>query len=198
MSWIESIGPERAEGRLRALYERLAATGSLDNIITVHGLRPHTLDGHLALYRAAIHHSGNTLPRVYLEAIGVRVSRLNGCGYCVAHHSQGLRREAADAEYAQAVLAALDQPRPGAPFSAGEQAGLAYADILTRHPDEVTESHIATMRLAGLDDGQILEINQVVGYFCYANRVVLGLGVELEPEGHGQPHPETGDAEIGA
>ena len=30
------------------------------------------------------------------------------------------------------------------------------------------------------DDGEILEVNQVVAYFCYANRTVLGLGVTTE------------------
>lgn len=186
MSWIQSIGPEQAQGRLRAQYERLAdSAGRVDNVLTVHGLRPHSLEGHLALYRAAVHHSANTLPKVYLEALGVRVSRLNGCGYCVAHHSQGVRREAGDPARVQALLAALELDRPGPPFSAAEQAGLAYADRLTREPGAVSEADIRAMRAAGLDDGQILEVNQVVGYFCYANRVVLGLGVELEPGGHG-------------
>ena len=31
-------------------------------------------------------------------------------------------------------------------------------------------------RDAGVSDGEILEINQVVAYFAYANRTVLGLG----------------------
>ncbi|MDZ4348459.1 MAG: peroxidase-related enzyme [Xanthomonadaceae bacterium] len=190
MSWIQSIGLEQAQGRLRALYERLATAGSLDNIITVHGLRPHTLDGHLALYRAAVHHSANTLPKTYLEAIGVRVSRLNGCRYCVVHHSEGLRRETGDPDLADALLAALAEPSPGAPFTAAEQAGLHYADVLTRTPAQISESDIQRLRDSGLDDGQILEINQVVGYFCYANRVVLGLGVALEADGHGQSHPD--------
>lgn len=189
MSWIESIGLEQAEGRLRTMYERLAAAGPLDNIITVHGLRPHTLDGHLALYRAAVHHAGNALPKVYLEALGVRVSQINGCGYCVAHHSAGLRREAGDPALAEAMLAALAEPVPAAPFDAAQQAGLGYADRLTRAPATITEADIQHLRAAGLDDGRILEINQVVGYFCYANRVVLGLGVELEADGHGHAHP---------
>jgi uncharacterized protein YciW len=36
------------------------------------------------------------------------------------------------------------------------------------------------MRNAGFDDGQILEINQVVAYFAYANRTVLGLGINTD------------------
>ena len=42
------------------------------------------------------------------------------------------------------------------------------------------ENDIEMLRRAGLDDGQILEINQVVSYFCYANRMVLGLGIHTE------------------
>jgi uncharacterized protein YciW len=44
-------------------------------------------------------------------------------------------------------------------------------------PDAVTENDITALREAGLDDGEILEINQVSAYFGYANRTVLGLGV---------------------
>lgn len=36
------------------------------------------------------------------------------------------------------------------------------------------------MRDAGMTDGEVLEINQVVSYFNYANRTVLGLGVSIE------------------
>jgi uncharacterized peroxidase-related enzyme len=189
MSWIQSITPEQASGRLKAQYQRLLAPdGRLDNIITVHGLRPHALEGHLALYRAALHHTANTLPKAYLEAVGVLVSRLNGCAYCVAHHRAGLLREAADAATGEAMLVALDSDTPGAPFTAGEQAGLAYAGKLALAPATVSVADIEAMRAAGLDDGQILEINQVTGYFCYANRVVLGLGVTLDGEALGHAH----------
>ena len=36
------------------------------------------------------------------------------------------------------------------------------------------------MRDEGWDDGEILEINQVVSYFNYANRTVNGLGVTTD------------------
>ena len=57
---------------------------------------------------------------------------------------------------------------------------MAYAEVLTRKPDRILESDIAALRAAGLDDGEILEANQVVAYFNYANRTVLGLGVTTE------------------
>jgi hypothetical protein len=35
----------------------------------------------------------------------------------------------------------------------------------------------AVKKMTGLDDGEIHEVNQVVSYFAYVNRTVLGLGV---------------------
>lgn len=38
------------------------------------------------------------------------------------------------------------------------------------------------MRDAGLTDGEILEVNQIVGYFNYVNRLLNGLGVSTEDD----------------
>jgi len=38
------------------------------------------------------------------------------------------------------------------------------------------------MRVAGLEDGEILEVNQVAAYFAYDNRTVSGLGVSTKGE----------------
>ena len=52
-----------------------------------------------------------------------------------------------------------------------------YAHLVAIAPSDVSERDIVGLRDAGFDDGEILEINQVTSYFCYANRTVLGLGV---------------------
>ena len=57
---------------------------------------------------------------------------------------------------------------------------LLYAKKLTIEPIEVRESDIEVLRIDGLTDGEILEINQVASYFAYANRTVLGLGVNTD------------------
>ena len=43
------------------------------------------------------------------------------------------------------------------------------------------ESEVMRARAAeaGLDDAGILDLNQVVAYFAYANRIASGLGVDL-------------------
>jgi len=39
--------------------------------------------GHMTLYKNVLHNSNNTLPKWYLETLGVYVSSLNNCAYCV-------------------------------------------------------------------------------------------------------------------
>ena len=39
------------------------------------------------------------------------------------------------------------------------------------------ENDVAALREEGLDDGQILEANQIICYFNYVNRSLNGLGV---------------------
>ncbi len=45
------------------------------------------------------------------------------------------------------------------------------------------EADLVPLRAAGLEDDDIRDLAQVVGYFAYVNRHVEGLGISLEP-GH--------------
>jgi uncharacterized peroxidase-related enzyme len=181
MAWIATVPYEQAAGRLKGLYDRIKGPGdNVDNIMLAHSLRPHSLEGHMALYKSVLHHARNTLDRSLLETIGIWVSLLNGCGYCVEHHYAGLKRLLGDHTRAAAIRAALEAGAPERAFAGRELALLAYAARLTTDPAAITQAHIQALRHAGLDDGEILEANQVVAYFAYANRTVLGLGVTTE------------------
>ena len=148
--------------------------------MAVHSLRPHSLEGHMALYKAVLHHYGNQLESWLLEALGVYVSLLNGCDYCVRHHAEGLRRQLKDEARADAIMSALEAGRPEAAFEGAPRALMAYGEKLTRRAAEVDAGDVEALRAAGLDDGEILEANQVISYFNYVNRTVLGLGVSTE------------------
>ncbi len=135
----------------------------------------------MALYKYVLHHSGNTLATSFLETVGVWVSLLNRCAYCVEHHLAGLSRLLGDDARSAAIRAALELGAIEAgPFEPREKLALRYAEALTRDPSSVTEAMVAGMRAAGYGDGEILEINQVTAYFAYANRTVLGLGCSTE------------------
>lgn len=70
---------------------------------------------------------------------------------------------------------------------------MRYAEKLTKQPRSVTEAEIRALREAGLEDGEILEVNQVTSYFAYANRAVLGLGVTTEGDVLGLSPKTTAD-----
>ena len=183
MTWISTVPYEKAAGRLKVLYDRIKGPGdTVDNIMKAHSLRPHSMEGHMALYKYVLHHSANTTPKWFLETLGVHVSQLNSCAYCVEHHFAGLTRLLKDEARANAIRVALQSGAYAGVFSRAEQSALRYAQVLTRVPqgDAALEIHVADMQEFGLDDGQILEINQVVAYFNYANRTVLGLGVTTD------------------
>ena len=198
MAFIEVVPQTQASGRLKKIYKLVQSPeGQVDNVLQAHSLRPNTLEGHMAIYKAVLHHSRNLLPEWYLEAVGVTVSRLNGCDYCARHHATGMQSLLkADSKDGVAYLSAMDEEFPGEPFTAREQLGLAYARKLTHVPGEIEAADIGALREAGFDDGEILELNQVAAYFAYANRTVSGLGVNTEGEVLGQS-PATGDDDSG-
>jgi len=57
---------------------------------------------------------------------------------------------------------------------------LVYTEKLTLKSNSIKNSDIENLRAVGFTDRNILDINQVVAYFAYVNRVASGLGVELE------------------
>ncbi len=182
MPWIDTVPYADSDGRLRKLYDRVKGPdNNVDNIMMMHSLRPHSMEGHMALYKNVLHHGANTLEKSFLETIGVWVSLLNRCAYCVEHHFEGLKRLLKDDGKAAAIRAALDAGDIDAgPFNAKERHALRYAEILTHTPWLVAEDMVTEMRAAGMDDGEILEVNQVTAYFSYANRTVLGLGCSTD------------------
>jgi alkylhydroperoxidase family enzyme len=57
---------------------------------------------------------------------------------------------------------------------------LEYAIKLTNHPEKVIEADVDKLRTAGLPEEAILRVNLIVSYFNFVNRIVSGLGVQLE------------------
>ena len=181
MTWIETIAYADAKGRLRKLYDRIKGPDdNVDNIMLAHSLRPHSLEGHMTLYKYVLHHPGNSVPKWFLEALGVQTSRHNRCDYCSEHHFAGMARLLDDPNRAATIAAAFDSGNLDSAFTPKEVAALRYAAKLNGSPGDMAATDIADLRAAGWPDGEILEINQVVAYFGYANRTVLGLGIDTE------------------
>ncbi len=181
MAWIKVIEYKDAAGKLKKMYDRTKGPeDNIDNVLMIHSLRPHTLKGHMELYKNVLHNSNNTLPKWYLESIGVYVSYLNGCAYCYKHHFAGLKRLLNDDKRAEKILKSVKKDKMSECFEKDYLEGLNYAKKLTIELHKINKEDIERLRQQQFSDGEILEINQVVSYFNYVNRSVLGLGVDTE------------------
>ncbi len=180
MTWIKTIPFEEAESDLLKLYQQVTGpNNNVDNIMLAHSLRPHTMQGHMTLYKYTLHHPKNHIDKWFLECIGVYVSMLNQCHYCVDHHFSGMSRLINNPNKADNIKQELKN-RDHQILDHKQQIALDYAQHLTVNPGTMVEQMLIKMRDVGWTDGEILEINQVAAYFNYANRTVLGLGVHIE------------------
>lgn len=181
MSWIKTIDFDTAEGKLKSLYKRVKGpNNNVDNVLKIHSLRPHTLEGHMVLYKAVLHHSANTLPKWYLEALGCYVSNLNNCDYCFDHHFAGLQRLLNDDAKSNQFLEAVKNEELESFFDSKFSNGAAYAKKLTLNVQGLIKEDFIALKKSGFSEGEILEINQVVSYFNYVNRSVIGLGANTK------------------
>lgn len=154
------------------------------------------MEGHLALYKNVLHHTSNKIPTWFLEVLGIYISHLNACAYCVEHHFTGLKRLLKDEVRATQIKKAITEGITSGVFTDKELAALLYAGKLTKNPDLIKQADIEHLKAIGWPDGEILEINQVAAYFAYANRIVLGLGVTTEDDILGLS-PEDSDDDRG-
>ena len=171
---------EADAGLLDTLALARTPHGTVDNVMRVHSLRPSTMRGHVTLYRAALHDDANTLPMWLQETIASYVSMLNQCPYSLANHWANARHLINDKEKADRIETALQNDKPDNAFDGAELALMQYARKLTLNPADMVESDVTSLKQAGLDDGEILEANQIIGYFNYVNRLLNGLGVTTE------------------
>ena len=180
-AWIKMISDEDAdEDLLNILQLSRTPHGTVDNVMRVHSLRPNTMRGHMVLYQAALHDEANTLPTWLQETISSYVSILNDCSYSLANHWANARHLIGNESKAKKIENALNERRPQDVFSGAELALLNYAEKLTLMPSEIVKSDVNALKAEGVDDGQILEANQIICYFNYVNRTLNGLGVSTD------------------
>jgi uncharacterized peroxidase-related enzyme len=178
MAWIKIIDETDESTELGKIYADIEKKrGKLSNILKVHSLKPRTMQTHLDLY-LAIMFNKSRVKRELKEMIAVIISRLNGCQYCVNHHAEALRHYWKD----DTRLAQFVKNFESVQLPQETMIILLYAKKLTLEPDSMIENDIVELRQAGYEDEEILEINLIVSYFNFVNRIANGLGVIYSAE----------------
>lgn len=180
MSHIKVIEAAEADGELKDIYDRIASSrGKLAEVHKIQSLNPPTIPAHMELYRTVMF-SRSPLSRAEREMMAVAVSVTNGCEYCREHHLEALKHFWSEAK--ASAVAQLDTDAAG--LSEREKALFEYAREHTDSPAKSSAGGRWASRLksVGIDDRGILDATLVIGYFNFVNRVVIGLGVEVESE----------------
>ncbi|MEM9921114.1 MAG: peroxidase-related enzyme [Bacteroidota bacterium] len=179
MSFIKVIQHEDAEGRLREIYDDLVEKrGKLAEVHKIQSLNPETIVAHMDLYMKVMF-GKSPLRRYQREMMAVVVSQSNQCPYCIRHHAEALLHFWKDEQKVEQLGRDYNQLE----LSERDRLLCDLAKHLTIQPAfEGQEALLEKIRQTGLPDQGLLDATLVIAYFNFVNRIVLGLGVQIEAD----------------
>jgi len=171
MSRITLIDPTHATGSVEQnLAEIKSAFGMVPNMFRAVANSPSALQSMWGSFGAL---GGGRLGAKLGEQIAVAVADRNNCNYCLAAHT-GLGRKAGatGAEMAEAQAGRSSDPRT--------QAALAFALKVVGNRAEIDTSDIETLRAAGFDEEEVVEIIAHIALNLFTNYVNVALDVPVD------------------
>ena len=181
MAYIKIIEPDEASGDLDSIYKELLETrGRLAEVHKIHSLHPESMMRHMDLYMT-IMYGKSPLKRWQRELIGVITSITNMCPYCITHHKEALNNYWKDNKRIERLI----QNYRDADLSEADVELCNFTTMLTRSPKESSQQQIDILAKHGFSDRAILDATMITAYFNFVNRIVLGLGVNLEEDRSG-------------
>jgi uncharacterized peroxidase-related enzyme len=174
--WIETVPWAEATGTLKEAYDWQAATlGEPTEFTQLGSLNPDLTLLRLQLYKV-VEATPSDLTPLERRLAAYIASRLNQTPHCAS----GLEFRLDDlAPTAPPGFLSAVRRDPEKVTSADPRldAIAAYAAKLTLTPGAIVESDIQALRAAGLSDLDILDLNNIIAYYNYINRVANGLGL---------------------
>lgn len=110
------------------------------------------------------------------ELIAAYVSGLNRCDYCRGVHTATTERLGTPDGTVAELLEEIDT----AAVPTRMKPVLSYAQKLTRAPDSVTDRDAEAVFAEGWNETALYHVVAVTALFNYMNRLVEGLGIELD------------------
>lgn len=173
MARIKLVETERTPFHVKDIFDRVEKLiGVVPNQLRAVANSPDFVMP-LSAMMAVVHRSRGLSPRIRELAV-LKVSRLNGCDYDVAHNTAA----AIAAGISEAEIASIDRPSRNG-FSDAEVQVLSLAEKMTLRSKEVSNADIDSLRKF-FSDVQIMEIVFTIGVYNFTNRLNTALGIELE------------------
>jgi AhpD family alkylhydroperoxidase len=119
------------------------------------------------------------LDQLLVELINIRISQLNGCGFCLDLHVRGAVKNGETPQR----LAVLPAWRDVDLFSPTERAALALAEAITMLPDHHTRERERARAREQLTDDQFSAISWIAITMNAFNRISIISGHPVRPRG---------------
>ena len=175
MAWIRTIPTADASGTLKDAYDWQAKRlGEPTEFTQLGSLYPELVMQRLQLYKT-VEACPSGLSPIERQVAALVTSVLNQTPYCASGLVLKLESLGADRRWLERLSA---DPRTAQSGDARLDAIVAHAIKLTLTPGQIDPADIEALRGVGLDDLDIVDLNNMIAYYCYTNRVTNGLGLK--------------------
>ncbi|HEX8967495.1 MAG TPA: peroxidase-related enzyme [Chloroflexota bacterium] len=175
MAWIRTIPWSDAAGTLKEAYDWQAKRlGEPTEYTQLGSLYPELVMQRLQLYKVVEACSSGLSP-IERQTAALVTSVLNETPHCSSGLVLKLESLGAEKRFLDRLANDPRTTRSGEPRL---DTIIDYAVKLTLTPGQVSQADIDALRAQGLDDLDILDLNNMVAYYCYTNRVANGLGLK--------------------
>ena len=172
--------PDKLDDDTRAYFDVcVEKLGLVPNVLKTFSFNLEKLKTFSAYYNQLML-ADSGLSKLEREMIAVVVSCANRCFYCLVAHGQAVRQLSNDPELGEMLVmnyrVANLEPR--------QRAMLDFAWKLTAEPWSVDEPDRQALRNAGLEDSEIFDLADVIGFFNMSNRFAIATDMMPNQEYH--------------
>lgn len=169
MQRIEKL--EHATGKARTLLDSVQRSlGSTPNFFTTLAQAPAALEAYLGINAAL---SKGKLSDQLREQLALAVAGFNGCNYCAAAHNFLGEKAGIDEDERNAN-------RVGQSTNPKTLAALKFAEALMNARGKITDQDLESVRAAGFDDEEIIEILAHVAMNTFSNYFNETAGTDID------------------
>ena len=166
---VHIVEDTEAAGPAVSIFQEFIDTrGSVPEWARVMANRPEVLATFYELFKATM--GPGLVEQDNKWKIAFKVSKLNGCTYCIGVTQTILKKLGVSEEDMRCVDTDITKMKPD------EQVAVRYAEATTKNAVEITEEIYAELK-THYNDAQIVELTAAIGLFNYINCFNDALGV---------------------
>ncbi len=175
-AWLPTVDIAHASAEQLAVLDESNAVARTSPYYLTLVHNPAVLRQRSKLFNAIMYGPGG-LARAERELATIGVSLVNGCPYCASVHA----RLFAQLTKEPSVVQALFDDGVNTPLLPRRRAIVDLAVALSANPPANLAPRVTALRLAGLDDAQVLDAVHAAAIFAWANRLMQTLGEPVLP-----------------